>query len=578
MKVCYIYIKKYKNLEDIGISLDSHYIFEFDKGKKVLSVHENTRYIACFYGDNIYSLAVIAGKNGVGKSNTLRFLLNAVVDGMGDKSDCEGITVYKDRDRLLCSPEDTDIKVEYNGRPIESCPHKSCRTFFYTSHPIYNIRNWDILAQELGGMYNASDSVRCLYDQEKYVNDGKPKGTLSYYEYLLAHLSQRSFKLLQFLIGYYRNDRVIKGLTIPPYILILVNSSGFYKYTHTNAIKSDKTYNRQIRDWNDVRNATLYDFFITALLNKTTNQNEYEKWQPLIDGWEKKVRNSQDENVIKLWEEWISGEKYQDELQRILTVVNTINQKCLFNKTTGHFFFYLRDNLDALSEFVSLIYNNREFLAARYFDVALSYDGGTDAMMSSGEEKLLYLLAEIYYSHIIEEKKFDNIKPPTLYVLDEAELGLHPDWQRTFVSYLLAFFDYYQQRNIQILLTTHSPILLSDILRQDIVLLNKEDGHTFVDEKNKETFGTNIFELYRDSFFLNDGLMGKLAEKKITEIVQDIENRRNLENLALRISMIGDPQIRNYLTMKYAAIDQNRAISLLENQIEQIRRGDYGND
>ena len=108
--------------------------------------------------------------------------------------------------------------------------------------------------------------------------------------------------------------------------------------------------------------------------------------------------------------------------------------------------------------------------------------------------------------------------------------------------------------------------------------MNKEDGHTFVDEKNKETFGTNIFDLYRDSFFLNDGLMGKLAEKKITEIVQDIENRRNLENLALRISMIGDPQIRNYLTMKYAAIDQNRAISLLENQIEQIRRGDYGND
>lgn len=109
-------------------------------------------------------------------------------------------------------------------------------------------------------------------------------------------------------------------------------------------------------------------------------------------------------------------------------------------------------------------------------------------------------------------------------------------------------------------------------------MLDKEDNHTFVDEKNKETFGTNIFELYRDSFFLNDGLMGKLAEKKITEIVQDIENRRNLDNLPLRISMIGDPQIRNYLTMKYATIDQNRAISLLEKQIEKIRRGDYGND
>ena len=578
MKVCYIYIKKYKNLEDLGISIDSHYIFELDKRKQVLSIYDNPRYIAGFYGDNIYSLAVIAGRNGVGKSNTLRFLLNAVVDGMRDKTDCKGITIYKDGDRLLCSPEDTDIKVEYNSRLIKSRPHKSCRTFFYTSHPIYSIRNWDILAQELGGMYNASDSVRFLYDQEKYVNDSKPKGTLSYYEYLLAHLSQRSFKLLQFLIGYYRNDREIKGLTIPPYILILANSSGFYKYTHTSAVKKDKTYNHQIRKWNSVRNASLYDFFITSLLNKTTDQNAYETWQPLIDSWEEKVRNSQDDNVIKLWEEWMVGKNNQEELQRILTVVNTINQKCLFNETSGLFFFNLRDNLDALSEFVGSIYNNREFLAARYFDVALSYDGGTDAMMSSGEEKLLYLMAEIYYSHIVEEKKFDNIKPPTLYVLDEAELGLHPDWQRTFVSYLLAFFDYYQQRDIQILLTTHSPILLSDILRQDIVLLDKEDNHTFVDEKNKETFGTNIFELYRDSFFLNDGLMGKLAEKKITEIVQDIENRRDLDNLPLRISMIGDPQIRNYLTMKYATIDQNRAISLLEKQIEQIRRGDYGND
>ena len=141
-------------------------------------------------------------------------------------------------------------------------------------------------------MYNASDSVRGLYDQEKYVNDSKPKGTLSYYEYLLAHLSQRSFKLLQFLIDYYRNDREVKGLTIPPYVLILANSSGFYKFTHTSAAKSESPYNRQIRKWNDERNASLYDFFITALLNKATDQNGYETWQPLIDSWEEKVKKS----------------------------------------------------------------------------------------------------------------------------------------------------------------------------------------------------------------------------------------------------------------------------------------------
>lgn len=113
-------------------------------------------------------------------------------------------------------------------------------------------------------------------------------------------------------------------------------------------------------------------------------------------------------------------------------------------------------------------------MAARYFDVSFSYDASSDAMLSSGEEKLLYLMAEIYYSHILQPKKFDNMDAPSLYVLDEAELGLHPEWQRAFVSYLLAFFDYFPLEDIQIVLTTHSPILLSDILRQDIVLLKKK--------------------------------------------------------------------------------------------------------
>ena len=111
-------------------------------------------------------------------------------------------------------------------------------------------------------------------------------------------------------------------------------------------------------------------------------------------------------------------------------------------------------------------------------------------------------------------------------------------------------------------------------MRQDIVLLKKEKGETIVEEQHKETFATNIFELYKDSFFLDDGLMGLLAESKIKEIVEDIESNSHLDTIAKRISLIGDPQIRNYLTMKFAAIDQQQAISLLEEQIEQIRRGE----
>ena len=68
-----------------------------------------------------------------------------------------------------------------------------------TSHPIYSARNWDILTQELTGQYNASASTRLLLDQGNYVNDGmSAKGTLSYYDYLWAHLSQRSLRYYNF--------------------------------------------------------------------------------------------------------------------------------------------------------------------------------------------------------------------------------------------------------------------------------------------------------------------------------------------------------------------------------------------
>lgn len=579
MKICYLLIKKYKNLKEIGISFDSHYLYEYDKDRAVVIIKDNPSHHSDFYGEHIYSLATIAGKNGVGKTNILRFLLTSVVEGMNDKSDCQGVVIYKDGDRLLFASNGLEIQSVYNDQQLKKVNHKSCNTFFYTSHPIYSVRNWDILTQELAGLYNASASTRFLLDQGNYVNDGKSvKGTLSYYDYLLAHLSQRSFKILQFLIDYYRDGRDFKELSIPLNILILANSSGFYKFLRKEfGITNDRVYNNKIRNWNHIRNATLYDFFITSLLNKASNKNEYDRWQPLIDSWEEKVKHSHDDDVIKLWNEWMQGKLHEEELQRILTVVTTINEKCEFNDKSAFFYFNLRGNLDEVAEFVRSIYDTREFLAARYFDVSFSYDASSDAMLSSGEEKLLYLMAEIYYSHILRPNKFDNVDAPSLYVLDEAELGLHPEWQRAFISYLLAFFNYFPLEDIQIVITTHSPILLSDILRQDIVLLKKEEGGTIVEEQHKETFATNIFELYRDSFFLENGLMGLLAERKIKEIAEDMETQSHLDTIANRISVIGDPQIRNYLTMKLAAIDRQQAISLLEKQIDQIRKGEIWN-
>ena len=65
--------------------------------------------------------------------------------------------------------------------------------------------------------------------------------------------------------------------------------------------------------------------------------------------------------------------------------------------------------------------------------------------------------------------------------------------------------------------------------------------------------------------------MGEYAERVIKKILSDIENKNEVDTLRRRIQLVGDPQIRNYLTMKYASINKDGAVSLLEDQIKQIK-------
>ena len=63
--------------------------------------------------------------------------------------------------------------------------------------------------------------------------------------------------------------------------------------------------------------------------------------------------------------------------------------------------------------------------------------------------------------------------------------------------------------NINILFITHSPFILSDIPKQNVLFL--ENGKPS-EKKNMNTFGANITDLLADSFFIEDGLMVRLLD------------------------------------------------------------------
>ena len=105
-------------------------------------------------------------------------------------------------------------------------------------------------------------------------------------------------------------------------------------------------------------------------------------------------------------------------------------------------------------------------------------------------------------------------------VFDEVELYFHPDLQRRFVKNILdalknLHLEYIE--GINIMLVTHSPFVLSDLPRTNVLALNNQQSDI------EETFCANIHEMLGSSFFMTYS-MGDVAREHI-EMVFDIYSR-----------------------------------------------------
>ena len=99
-------------------------------------------------------------------------------------------------------------------------------------------------------------------------------------------------------------------------------------------------------------------------------------------------------------------------------------------------------------------------------------------------------------------------------VFDEVELYFHPDLQRRFVSYLTSTLGNLHLENVEglnIMMVTHSPFVLSDLPRANVLALGD-------DNDVNETFCANIHEMLGNSFFM-DYTVGDVARKKVEGIL-----------------------------------------------------------
>lgn len=168
--------------------------------------------------------------------------------------------------------------------------------------------------------------------------------------------------------------------------------------------------------------------------------------------------------------------------------------------------------------------------------------------MSSGQKQWLNCMSYIcYHAKNIESVKNDNTRIPYHHInliFDEAELYYHPEFQKSFVRRLLesianCHLDKNVIKSINILIATHSPFILSDVLTQNSLYLKKGK----VADVKLQTFGANYYDLLHNSFFLEGRAIGDIAAKRIGEWVDRMRNNEDVDKL---MPYVGDPMVKSF--------------------------------
>jgi len=257
----------------------------------------------------------------------------------------------------------------------------------------------------------------------------------------------------------------------------------------------------------------------------------------------------------KISEANIAGNLKPKAINTFITTLNSFT-----HGQEGNFIFKLND-LDTIDRFFHALNEIDKKSGLKYkpstiFEIDLRG-------LSTGEKQFLKLFSRIVELPLFDPTNQTKVKD-LLFILDEFDIGFHPKWQRKYISILIDLIrniaTYSGKRiNIQIILASHSPFVVSDLPKECITFLKRseKDLYSVTDslKNHVETFGANIHELFSDAFFLEGVLMGDFAESKINNLFKVLSEGLDIskhEAFLAEIKLVGEPLIRRKLLEMYA--------------------------
>lgn len=574
----------YRVLKDIELNFSNKFIFEFDEFN-FLDVKQNSTYIPCFFDDTglIKSISAIIGKNGTGKTSIIELLKwlqpdnlhnipykLVLVYGHIELETNQVFTILKN-DELNCElsnnfSKSIEIKEFYrhnNGvvkgfDPFEVPRELEILKQIYYS-PIFEIQFSNLNGEhEVYGDQNIVDiSTSHLLEKDAEDSINGNSQNLTSKEVLVRHkLSdvERQYEILKSSVEFEK----LLGFKKPEYIELIIDTSDFtFIKDWQKIIEYDSIFPKDVNPFYPsaqnffcfhlLRHA-IFNFIRETFLNSGYLNHEIDK---LINAIPEKKEDQSLEDWITVYRQNIaeSGFFYAERLlERIDFVLMFYNldspsKRFRYANNTRCRLHILKDKeiLDKYFEIKGL---------SGFMHLDWKYNLYDNGQLSSGEKAKFNLFSRFFSVLKKIEWKEGNLDS-LLILVDEGDTLFHPEWQRTFLNDFINGLKliFTKTKSIQLILTTHSPFVTSDLPWYSIIKLNKdvETGFTKVDYNDSTlSFAANIHDLFADSFYMENGFIGQFAVEKIETLFKKIEdfNKDQITFLEREINLVGEPFIK----------------------------------
>lgn len=594
----FMWVKKYKSLENFQVNFDKSYNIEFEYKEnriKKLIIKKNINKIPKhFYGRNIDSINIIIGKNGTGKSSILEMMslfdrINGTYKSYVDYPK-EFLIIYKTNNEKEFVLEgyhenDNDKYFEFLKIPKDSL------TFLVNYYTIKITENYEFIGTNNPKNLKDTGILRIKYGEEKInffekkysyeeaeqgnykINTGVSEGNkATIYEYFInkKNIQSELYRDANIVIEIPELDFYIDKIKNPFEIIKEIKLFNILKEEKIKdvVIKNYSNYLFSYRIWEIIENKSFQvDEILDIIKSEKIKLEEIKNTEQIL------------EKLLEEIKEYENIKELSNKIHEILLLLNDIQvSEINFKRKTNVLKRYeikgtdsrIKKFLEKYDEIVNYSWTNKRLYLSE-FEKILNI---TEEGMSDGERVRVNIFSTIH-RFLGENGELKNKKYVTL-LFDEVEMFLHPEWSRTFLNDLLFELKDYAEKQFKIIFASHSPFLLSDICSEGVIYLEKKARETVVKEVEIKNFGANIIDLFKNTMFLKS-TFGEFATKKIKWVVKKIDEIesyfeiKNNPEINYIIEEIGEKLISNKLKSMIEAKFENNDKEYYEKKIKEYQ-------